>query len=142
KDSSSFPIENNANIEICDIKKNIGQATSVINYFKEILKENGGISFDIQSEETAIENPNQISADILLKALDSIDVLESRSALSNYIDGTNPAIRTPKETLIYPFGCNESQKLAIETTFSNSINIVEGPPGTGKTQTILNIIAN
>ncbi|TKC58515.1 DUF2726 domain-containing protein [Pedobacter hiemivivus] len=142
KDSCSFPIENNANVEIYAIKKNTDQAESVINYFKEILKESGGVSFDIQSEETASENPNQISAEILLKALDDIDKLESRSALSNYIDGINPAIDAPKETLIYPFGCNESQKLAAETTLSNSISIVEGPPGTGKTQTILNIIAN
>lgn len=142
EDSCSYPIENNANIEICDIKKNTGQAKSVINYFKEILKESGEVSFDIQSEETDSESPNQMSSEILLKALDGIDVLESRSVLSNYIDGINPAIRSPKETLIYPFGCNESQKLAVETTFRNSISIVEGPPGTGKTQTILNIIAN
>ncbi len=142
EDNCSYPIENNANIEICDTKKNTGQAESIINYFKEILKESGGVSFDIQSEETDSENPNQISFEILLKALDGIDVLESRSALSNYIDGINPVIRFPKETLIYPFGCNESQKLAVEIAFRNSISIVEGPPGTGKTQTILNIIAN
>lgn len=142
KASRSFPIENNASIEICDIKKNIDQSESIINYFKEILKRSGGVSFDIESEEPANENLNQISADILLKALDDIDLLESRSALSNYIDGINPAIRAREEALIYPFGCNESQKLAVATTFSNKISIVEGPPGTGKTQTILNIIAN
>lgn len=142
KDSCSFPIVNNADIEICGIKKNIAQTASVINYFKEILKKSGGVSFDIQSEETTSKNPNQLSAQILLKALDDLDLLESRSALSNYIDGINPAIHAPKETLIYPFGCNESQKLAVETTLSNKISIVEGPPGTGKTQTILNIIAN
>jgi superfamily I DNA and/or RNA helicase/very-short-patch-repair endonuclease len=141
-DSCSYPVENNADIEICDIKKDIGRAESVINYFKEILKKNDGVSFDIQPEETNNKNPNQISSEILLKALDGIDVLESRSALSNYIDGINPAIHSSKETLIYPFGCNESQKLAVETTLRNSISIVEGPPGTGKTQTILNIIAN
>ncbi|RQO64824.1 hypothetical protein DBR43_31585 [Pedobacter sp. KBW06] len=141
-DRCSDPTENNANIEICAIKRNIGQTESVINYFKKILKESGGVSFDIPSEETDIENPNQISAEILLKAIDGIDVLESRSALSNYIDGTNPDLGIPKETLIYPFGCNASQQLAVQTTFRNSISIVEGPPGTGKTQTILNIIAN
>ncbi|GHT29760.1 DNA helicase [Bacteroidia bacterium] len=141
-DNCSYPIENNADIEICDLKKNIGQAESVIDYFKEILKKSGEVSFDIPAEETENKNPNQISSEILLKALDGIDLLESRSALSNYIDGTNPAGSTSKESLIYPFGCNESQKLAVETTLRNSISIVEGPPGTGKTQTILNIIAN
>ncbi|MES2426878.1 MAG: AAA domain-containing protein [Bacteroidota bacterium] len=142
KDSCSVPVEKNASIEICNLKKNFHQAESIINYFKDILKESGGTSFDIQSEETTNENPNQISAEILLKALNEIDIEESRSALSNYIDGINPAIRASKETLIYPFGCNESQKLAVETALSNSISIIEGPPGTGKTQTILNVVAN
>ncbi len=37
---------------------------------------------------------------------------------------------------------NESQLKAVENAFSSQISIIEGPPGTGKTQTILNIIAN
>jgi len=142
QDKCSIPVENNATIEICNIKKSAARTGSVIKYFKAILKDSGGVSFDISSEETANGNPNQISADILLKGLDDIDLLESRSALSNYIEGVNPPIPAPNETLIYPFGCNESQKLAVETTLRNSISIVEGPPGTGKTQTILNIVAN
>ena len=44
--------------------------------------------------------------------------------------------------LIYPFGCNASQKKAVTTAFEHQISVVQGPPGTGKTQTILNIIAN
>ena len=142
EDDCSCPVDNNSDIEICDEKKSTYQAESVINYFKEILKKTGGVSFDIPAEETESKNPNQISSEILLKALDNVDLLESRSALSNYIDGSNPAVNTSNETLIYPFGCNESQKLAVETSMRNSISIVEGPPGTGKTQTILNIIAN
>lgn len=138
----SYPVENNADIEICDIKMNIRQAKSVIDYFKDILKSAGEVSFDIPAEESEKNNPNQVSSEILLKALDGLDLLESRSALSNYIDGKNPTVGIFKENLIYPFGCNKSQKLAVETTLRNSISIVEGPPGTGKTQTILNIIAN
>lgn len=142
EDNYSCPIENNADIEISDIKKDITQTQSVIDYFKEILKKTGEVSFNIPTEEIENKNPNQVSSEILLKALDDIDLMESRSALSNYIDGKNPAVNLSKEALIYPFGCNESQKLAVETTLRNSISIVEGPPGTGKTQTILNIIAN
>ncbi|EER9566953.1 AAA family ATPase, partial [Escherichia coli] len=44
--------------------------------------------------------------------------------------------------MIFPFGLNESQLLAVERAFSSQISVIEGPPGTGKTQTILNIVAN
>lgn len=43
---------------------------------------------------------------------------------------------------VFPFGCNESQYQAVVNALSNRISVIEGPPGTGKTQTILNIIAN
>lgn len=141
-DSCSNPIQSSQNIEVCDLKTNTEQPQSIIDYFKEILTKSGGISFDIQSEETEEKNPNQISSEILLKALDKIDISDPRSALSNYLDGVNLSLCRSTETLIYPFGCNESQKLAVETALANSISIVEGPPGTGKTQTILNVIAN
>lgn len=141
-ENCSYPVENSADIEICDIKKNLARSKSVIDYFKDILGNAREVSFDIPVEESESKNLNQKSLEILLKALNRIDLQESRSALSNYIDGTNPAVSTSNKILIYPFGCNESQKLAVETSLKNSISIVEGPPGTGKTQTILNIIAN
>ena len=45
-------------------------------------------------------------------------------------------------SLIFPFGCNNSQFKAVSTALNNQVSIIQGPPGTGKTQTILNIIAN
>src|SRR5690606_22727791 len=126
KENFSYPVENNGHIEICDIKKNPAQAKSVIDYFKEILGDTGEVSFDIPSEETENKNLNQISSGILLRALDGIDLLESRSALSHYTDGVNPPVTASNQTLIYPFGCNESQKQAVEVSLGNSISIVEG----------------
>lgn len=46
------------------------------------------------------------------------------------------------EEIIFPFGFNASQKDAVHRALDNKISVIEGPPGTGKTQTILNIIAN
>uniref|UniRef100_UPI00333F758D AAA domain-containing protein n=1 Tax=Castellaniella defragrans TaxID=75697 RepID=UPI00333F758D len=63
------------------------------------------------------------------------------TALHAYCTGQNEA-REPGGSLIYPFGVNESQLTAVEQAFSAQISVIEGPPGTGKTQTILNILAN
>jgi len=63
------------------------------------------------------------------------------TALHAYCTGQNTA-QKPSMELIYPFGLNESQLTAVERAFSHQISMVEGPPGTGKTQTILNILAN
>ncbi|ANV97947.1 hypothetical protein BBW65_03650 [Helicobacter enhydrae] len=41
-----------------------------------------------------------------------------------------------------PFGLNISQFFAIQNAMKSQISVIEGPPGTGKTQSILNIIAN
>ena len=37
---------------------------------------------------------------------------------------------------------NQSQKKAIINSLTNKVSIIEGPPGTGKTTTILSLIAN
>ena len=57
-----------------------------------------------------------------------------RTALRNYSGIIYP--------IIFPFGCNYSQHKAVSNALLNSISVIEGPPGTGKTQTILNLIAN
>lgn len=53
-----------------------------------------------------------------------------------------PTRQAPASPLIYPFGVNASQLVAVEQAFTSQVSLIEGPPGTGKTQTILNIIAN
>ncbi|WP_269530732.1 AAA domain-containing protein [Chitinimonas sp. BJYL2] len=63
------------------------------------------------------------------------------TALHAYCTGRN-ATRVLDGGLVYPFGVNESQLAAVERAFSSQISVIEGPPGTGKTQTILNILAN
>ncbi|CAD0334058.1 AAA domain-containing protein [Xanthomonas sp. WHRI 8391] len=63
------------------------------------------------------------------------------TALQAYCTGRNGAL-VPSRGLIYPFGLNESQLAAVEQAFRAQVSVIEGPPGTGKTQTILNILAN
>ena len=44
--------------------------------------------------------------------------------------------------LVFPFGFNASQYAAVRNAFQNRLSVIEGPPGTGKTQTILNLLVN
>lgn len=65
------------------------------------------------------------------------------TVLEQYLSGRVRKLEDDdRHPLIYPFGCNKSQKKAVEAAFAESVSIIQGPPGTGKTQTILNIVAN
>lgn len=84
----------------------------------------------------------QDGKNILAGRYDKIDFIREDCILSDYISGENNKEVSPPKQIIYPFGFNLSQKQATEKALGNSISVIEGPPGTGKTQTILNIIAN
>jgi len=63
------------------------------------------------------------------------------AVLFNYLQGECSLIHD-QDLLLVPFDFNQSQVRAIDTALKNNISVIEGPPGTGKTQTILNLIAN
>ncbi len=74
---------------------------------------------------------------------DKIKGISGVSVLRDYLECA--PVQTKEDidnAIIYPFGFNLSQKKAVENAMRSKISIIEGPPGTGKTQTILNIIAN
>ncbi len=80
---------------------------------------------------------------MLARSYQRISTIRENSIFRDYLNGTISTTSKKIELIkILPFGFNLSQKNAIDNTFSDAISIVEGPPGTGKTQTILNIIIN
>ena len=76
---------------------------------------------------------------------DKIQQVSEDTVLASHL-ASQKGVKMPQmpETVIYPFGVNQSQnqKLAVEKVFPSKISIIQDSPGTGKTQTILNIIAN
>ncbi len=40
-----------------------------------------------------------------------------------------------------PYGLNERQRLAVRRSLESDVSLVQGPPGTGKTETILNMVS-
>ena len=103
------------------------QASGVMAYYRRVVQET------VHTEEDQF----------LLQQFDDINYVNEESVLALYLKGQLEK-NDPKRIhpLISPFGINFSQSKAINMMFNNRISIVEGPPGTGKTQTILNFIAN
>lgn len=102
---------------------------NIFDYFKEIAN-----IVSIKTEDGEA---------LLNRAYQKILFVEKWTALYSYL---NPSLK-PKDKefnsiLIFPFGINQSQYQAVKNAMENQISVIEGPPGTGKTQTILNIIAN
>ena len=79
---------------------------------------------------------------ILGNNYDKIQYIDPRSVLADYLKGETVKKKITSVNAVFPFGCNLSQIVAVEKALLNKVSIIEGPPGTGKTQTILNIIAN
>jgi superfamily I DNA and/or RNA helicase len=80
---------------------------------------------------------------ILSKSYDGISQIPEDCILSSFLNGSLSKINSSSASPdFFPFGFNLSQRNAVNTAFTNNLSVIEGPPGTGKTQTILNIIAN
>lgn len=78
----------------------------------------------------------------LRKQYEKIAFVAPSSVLAKYLNPSKLNSAMSGQMPIFPFGFNLSQKDATEKALSEQISVIEGPPGTGKTQTILNIIAN
>lgn len=92
---------------------------------------------------TLVSIPNENSENgFLTKQYEQITQIKPSSIFSLFLDPKPIKACTNFKQPIFPFGFNLSQKEACRNAANNQISIIEGPPGTGKTQTILNIIAN
>ncbi|MDF2927384.1 MAG: hypothetical protein K0R57_6298 [Paenibacillaceae bacterium] len=77
------------------------------------------------------------------KEFDKLGFVHPQSVLSQYLNAMPIKCEETSNTgLIFPFKYNLSQKKAMQQALQSTISIIEGPPGTGKTQTILNILSN
>jgi Superfamily I DNA and RNA helicases and helicase subunits len=80
---------------------------------------------------------------ILADSYSKISFIPEYSIFANFLNQVQPTANNLGNPVdIFPFGFNISQKEAVNKAFLSPLSVIEGPPGTGKTQTILNIIAN
>lgn len=64
------------------------------------------------------------------------------SVLDLYLRGEALEPTAVAEELIFPFSSNLSQREALRKGLTHRISVIDGPPGTGKTETILSLVAN
>ncbi len=105
------------------------EINNILNYFKTVAE--------------VVGLKDEHNRNILLNNFSKVENLSEESILFNVLSGEIKHMKhEPNQTPIYPFGFNLSQRQATDNAMSNRLSVIEGPPGTGKTQTILNIIAN
>lgn len=105
------------------------EKSNILEYFKALTKI---VSIKDKDDKALLE-----------KQYAKIQNISKESVLYRYL---NPHLSFKKyenkDILLFPFSANKSQIQALHNALNNQISVIEGPPGTGKTQTILNIIAN
>ncbi len=107
-----------------------GNAEQRLEYFKDI------------SQYTNTEDEDNI-VNYIKEQYDELKFVHPESVLAAYLNQYPVQKRAfDLNSLIFPFHTNISQRIALKNALENSISVIEGPPGTGKTQTILNLVAN
>lgn len=139
------------NVRFIEVTQEEKNAENLLNYFREIAEKIG----------LYYETPDGKEINILSKNYKKVEKVNPKTILYNFLSGKIELVVKKKSKdlfgsffrlisssvedenyIVYPFGFNISQKTATENALENKLSIIEGPPGTGKTQTILNIIAN
>lgn len=103
----------------------------VFDYYKMLSK----YASDITCDDTSVEK-------LMFHLYKNIDNIDNQSVLFSYTHQSYKTRMFNCNNLIFPFATNLSQIEAIKKAFTNNLSVISGPPGTGKTQVILNIIAN
>lgn len=117
KDGKTYPCRS------CDIQiiKNClkdKQSASVFDYLIQMAQFN--------------ELKNDEGQNLLVKNLEKSRFINEHSVLSRYLNPKKGKTEKFKiSSLIFPFGCNNSQFKAVSNALNNQVSIIQGPPGTG-----------
>ncbi|MFQ6331595.1 AAA domain-containing protein (plasmid) [Nocardia sp. CWNU-33] len=93
---------------------------------------------------TVVEQMSGDAARVLQRNHQRLNFIHAESALARIL-GRAPIEPLAEEAMplaLYPFRTNISQSAAVDNAMRYPISVIDGPPGTGKTQTILNIVAS
>jgi len=132
--------------QISEIEESIKQENSIEGIATVLKDKIEGINLDVNVLYVALSSKNPALSQIYseLNRLSSTKInkgslLESfliNQKIDNQINTLND------EDLVQISDIDDSQKKAVLNAFNNKLSVITGPPGSGKTQVILNILAN
>lgn len=141
--SSKFEKDEKAIDELENLIKQQKTLEGVINILRIELDNNltfdNKLSFALSSKNPAL---SQIYSE--LRKVNNHSVTDN-SVLSNFLFNKtidNQLNNYSENDLIQISNLDDSQKNAVLTAFNNKVTVITGPPGSGKTQVISNILAN
>ncbi len=145
KDIVSY--EQNSTASICKVKFHNSDKMYTYSAGRVKIKANNVKDSDVFIYLKKLAKLNSLTGNankkLLFNSYNRINHVNTKSVLYSYMNGFVASKRKiTTGNLIFPFGVNRSQLKAVKNAFSYQVSVIEGPPGTGKTQTILNIIAN
>ena len=120
---------NKANLVRIRNHRRNSKVNEVINYLLEVSSLDENLRME-ESDRTFLESQ-----------LDRLEIREDSAAVA-FLNASSVPSHADSGPVIAPFTSNTSQIKAVRNALTSNISVIEGPPGTGKTQTILNIIAN
>lgn len=131
-----FSKKDNLLYDLADIELRNNDALSA--EAKEVLAYWGDVA-----KHTRLPEDDAKRMSFLKLQMDKLRFLKAESVLWTYLHQAPITFyaRSTEEP-IFPFRFNLSQYEAVQQALENSLSVIEGPPGTGKTQTILNALAN
>lgn len=141
--SSKFEKDEEGIDELENLIKQQKTVEEVINILK--IELDSRLTFDNKlSFALSSKNPTLSQIYSELRKVNSHSVAEN-SVLSNFLFNKsidNKLNSFSENDLIQISNLDDSQKNAVLTAFNNKVTVITGPPGSGKTQVISNILAN
>lgn len=100
-----------------------GQARAVLEYLRQVV--------------------SRLPADDPLRPVyEALTFVRPGSALARWSSGDAIDVLAPGAAALFPFRRNLSQWDAVTRALTHPVSVIDGPPGTGKTETILNVVAS
>ena len=130
-ESGYYRVHEGGKMYVCrNIRLKSNRYKDILTYFIKLAEYAGTIAEENSPLSILSQQYNRFSSDL------------PNSVLIDYLQGEYKTVSHKGNEAILAFDFNQSQKAAIENALKSNISVIEGPPGTGKTQTILNLIAS